>query len=83
MGGQSVTQWSAENQVPFIGESVSNNWMKALKQEKMTNLGSRTGVGKPQLRMIVASGPHLGNSSAFLKQSFQGKNSVTAATAQP
>ena len=49
----SVTQWSTENQVPFIGESVSNIWMKALKQEKMTNLGSRTDIGKPQLRMIV------------------------------
>ena len=47
---------SVTQKIRFRSSVNQSNWMKGPRQEKMTNLGSRTGVGKPQLRWQVLSG---------------------------
>ena len=47
---------SVTQKIRFRSSVNQSNWMKGPRQEKMTNLGSRTGVGKPQLRRQILSG---------------------------
>ena len=72
---------SVTQKIRFRSSVNQSNWMKGPRQEKMTNLGSRTG-GKPQLRWCA--GPIVEgccSRSAFLDETFQGNTSVTATTA--